>query len=587
MTDQTDFRLIDGARVAVMGGGPAGAFFSYFLLDMAARVGRQIQVDIYEPRDFDIPGPAGCNMCAGVVSETLVQYLAAEGINLPPTVVERGIDSYVLHMDVGSVRIDTARHEKRIGALYRGIGPRDLRATRWESFDKHLLSLATNKGARVVHQRVVEVSREDGLVQIKAQHGAPEAYDLLVVAVGVNTAALKLFEGMGFGFEPPRTTKCFVREYYLGEAAVEQYIGSSMHAFLLNIPHLEFAGIIPKGEYATLSLVGEDIDRDLLQSFVNEPVVKGCLPPGLPLDQVACWCAPRINVKGSPQPFGDRIVFVGDCGVTRLYKDGIGAAYRAAKAAAATAIFHGVSAEDFRHHYWPVCRAMETDNLIGKLVFAIVRQIQRMGFARRAVLGMVLGEQDNGTTSDRSMSMVMWDMFTGSAPYRSILLRTLHPAFWIRFILELVLSIANYGGRLRTVRKENSPMKPTLFVNIALLLVLVLSLAACGGGNPGETVSAAPPVGDPVAGERIFTSACAGCHGLKGEGVQGLSQNMTQSAFIASATDQELFEYIKLGRTPDDQVKPARAAMPPKGGNPLLTDQNLYDTVAYIRLLQK
>ena len=53
--------------------------------------------------------------------------LAAEGINLPPTVVQRGIDSYVLHMDVGSARIETPMLEKRIAATYRGAGPRDLK----------------------------------------------------------------------------------------------------------------------------------------------------------------------------------------------------------------------------------------------------------------------------------------------------------------------------------------------------------------------------------------------------------------------------------------------------------------------------
>jgi flavin-dependent dehydrogenase len=127
MGKQNKLKLNDGARIAVIGGGPAGSFFSYFLLRMAERVGRRIQVDIYEPRNFKKPGPAGCNMCAGVISETLVQYLAAEGINLPPTVVERGIDSYMLHMDVGSVRIESALHEKRIATLHRGLGPRDLR----------------------------------------------------------------------------------------------------------------------------------------------------------------------------------------------------------------------------------------------------------------------------------------------------------------------------------------------------------------------------------------------------------------------------------------------------------------------------
>jgi flavin-dependent dehydrogenase len=367
--------------------------------------------------------------------------LAAEGINLPPTVVERGIDSYVLHMDVGDVRIDAARQEKRIATLYRGIGPRGLKEVKWASFDNHLLTLATGKGTRVIRQRVTEVQRQDGRLQVKAQNGSLETYNLLAVTVGVNTAALKLFEGLGFGYKPPRTTKCFAREYYLGEEAVEKYMGSSFHAFLLNIPRLEFAAIVPKGEYVSVALLGRDIDRDMVQSFVNDPAVKECLPPDFALDQAACWCAPRINVRGGPQPFDDRIVFIGDCGASRLYKDGIGAAYRAAKTAASTAIFQGISAEDFRRHYWPICRAMERDNLIGKVIFTIVRQIQKRQFARRAVLRMVSSEQEGKADPARGMSLVMWDVFTGSAPYVEVFVRTLHPAFWTRFLRELAASL--------------------------------------------------------------------------------------------------------------------------------------------------
>jgi len=69
--------LEDGSQVAVIGGGPAGSFFSYFLLDMAERVGLDIGVDIYEPRDFTRSGPAGCNMCGGIVHESVVQILKA------------------------------------------------------------------------------------------------------------------------------------------------------------------------------------------------------------------------------------------------------------------------------------------------------------------------------------------------------------------------------------------------------------------------------------------------------------------------------------------------------------------------------
>jgi flavin-dependent dehydrogenase len=44
--------LDDGSRIGVVGGGPAGSFFSYFLLEMSRRVGLDVAVDIYEPRDF-------------------------------------------------------------------------------------------------------------------------------------------------------------------------------------------------------------------------------------------------------------------------------------------------------------------------------------------------------------------------------------------------------------------------------------------------------------------------------------------------------------------------------------------------------
>ncbi|HEX6302581.1 MAG TPA: hypothetical protein VFZ76_00210, partial [Anaerolineales bacterium] len=74
---RSSLSLENGSRVAVMGGGPAGSSFAYFLLDTAERVGLKIQMDVYEPRDFSLTGPKGCNYCAGVISESLVQNLAA------------------------------------------------------------------------------------------------------------------------------------------------------------------------------------------------------------------------------------------------------------------------------------------------------------------------------------------------------------------------------------------------------------------------------------------------------------------------------------------------------------------------------
>lgn len=115
----------------------------------------------------------------------------------------------------------------------------------------------------------------------------------------------------------------------------------------------------------------------------------------------------------------------------------------------------------------------------------------------------------------------------------------------------------------------------------ALFLILALSLAACGGGTSQAAAPSAAPAADAVAGEKIFASACASCHGLKGQGVAGLSQDMTQSQLTATKTDQELLEFIQAGGVPGEPP-----VMLPKGGLPSLTDQNLADIVAYLRTLQ-
>lgn len=432
-------KLEDGSRVAVIGGGPAGSFFSYFFLQMAQRIGLKVHVDIYEWKDFASPGPKGCNMCGGIISETLVQNLTAEGIHLPTAVVQRSLDSYCLHMDVGSVRIETPRGEKRIAAVHRGGGPRGITQLKYDSFDGFLLGMAARQGARVVPSKVDGVAWEDGRPQIKLPGGELQTYDLLAVASGVNATSLKLLEALARpgAYQPPKTTKAYICEYYLGRQTNRVYLGSSMHVFLLDLPRLDFAALIPKGDYVTLCLLGDDIDKELVETFLKSPEVKECLPPNWQAPDDFCHCFPRLNIEGAAEPFADRMVFLGDCGVTRLYKDGIGAAYRTSKAAARAALFAGLSRKDFRRQYLPACRKISRDNSIGKFVFAVTRLIQKLSWTRRGVWRMVVREQ-RGEGVKKRMSTVLWDTFTGSAPYREVLLLTLHPFFLGQFLRHIV-----------------------------------------------------------------------------------------------------------------------------------------------------
>jgi flavin-dependent dehydrogenase len=435
--------------VAVIGGGPSGSFFSYFLLEAARRFGLQLEVDLYEPKEFSRPGPAGCNMCGGIISESLVQNLAAEGIILPPTVVQRGIDSYVLHLDVGSVKIATPLGEKRIASVYRGGGPRQVEETGWLSFDAFLLSLAVERGARRIADRIEEVCIRDRRPAVRTASGPFLPYDLVAVASGVNSATLHLFEPLGLHYRSPRTTKTNIREYCFDAATLARRLGSSMHVFLPNIPRLEFAAVIPKGRFASFCLLGREIDPNLLRQLTGCQEVKRCMPEGWDPEAQSCKCAPKMNVGAAIRPYGDRVVFVGDAGVTRLYKDGIGAAYRTAKAAATTAVFEGVSASALRKFYWPACRAIERDNRIGRLLFTATRIVQKSRLARRVMLQVVIREQENAARP-RHLSTILWDMFTGSASYGEILGRALNPGLWLALLRALATSTREVEPRPAT-----------------------------------------------------------------------------------------------------------------------------------------
>jgi flavin-dependent dehydrogenase len=410
--------------------------FSYFLLSMAETVGLELDVDIYEPRHFCHRGPAGCNHCGGIVSESLVQRLATEGIALPDCVVQRGVESYTLHMDVGDVEIATPLMEKRIAAIYRGNGPRESELLETQSFDGYLLELAEQQGANVIPRLVTGVRREDDHMIVSCADLHSEPYDLAVLATGVNSRLLEMLEAESHQFKRPDRTKTFICEFRLGRKVIRETFGPSMHVFLLDIPRLEFAALIPKGEYVTLCLLGDDIDEELMQRFFDSPEVRNCFPGGV-IPEHACHCFPRINMSSAVPTFGDRFVMIGDSGTTRLFKDGIGAAYRTSKAAAKTAVFHGVGAEDFERHYAPLCRKIDRDNQVGKFIFKIAGLVQKARFARRGVLRMTANEQAR-TDRTRRMSEALWDLFSGSASYTNVFLRTLHPAYVGRLLWNLV-----------------------------------------------------------------------------------------------------------------------------------------------------
>lgn len=432
--------LEDDANVSVIGGGPTGSFFSIFALKMARMIGKELNITIFESKDFTKAGPAGCNRCGGVISELLVQTLAVEGINLPKSVVRKGIDSYRLHTAHGSAYISTPSREKTIATIYRGGGPKGITGKDKESFDHFLLCLAVNEGAVHNPERIDRIEYKNGKILLFSKDRLINEADLVVGAYGVNSATAKLLEDIGFGYKAPATTTAAIAEISMDTTVLSDYFENSIHLFLLPIKDIKFAAMIPKGTHVTLCILGRNMNANSVTDFLLHPVVKRVLPEKSNYE-IICRCLPKMNVAAPKKPFSDRVVACGDAGSTRLFKDGLGAAYIMGKAAAKTAVFHGVSREYFRSEYYPVYKGIAIDNHYGRYLFSITDLYKKNATLCKGMLKVVEKEQSN-SSNNKILSSILWDMFTGNERYKNVFYKALdlamHLDLWGEFAKVLI-----------------------------------------------------------------------------------------------------------------------------------------------------
>ena len=133
--------LKNGAKIAIIGGGPAGSFFAHFSLMHAKQLGINVSVTIFEKKCFDKKGASGCNMSAGVLSETLLDKLTEQNIHLPPSCIQQEIGGYYLQVSEYGIPLHYPYppHKTRIATVFRGSGPRFANRDVSNSFDHFLL----------------------------------------------------------------------------------------------------------------------------------------------------------------------------------------------------------------------------------------------------------------------------------------------------------------------------------------------------------------------------------------------------------------------------------------------------------------
>lgn len=128
---------------------------------------------------------------------------------------------------------------------------------------------------------------------------------------------------------------------------------------------------------------------------------------------------------------------------------------------------------------------------------------------------------------------------------------------------------------------------------LALTVALVGSLSGCGddggGPAPGDKPRKAPirtkpqQVG-PTAAE-LFRSTCSACHGPDARGIAGMGKNLTTSELVDTWSAEEFVEFLKVGRQAGHPLNTTGIAMPPRGGNPALTDSDLRSIAEYVKEL--
>lgn len=124
-----------------------------------------------------------------------------------------------------------------------------------------------------------------------------------------------------------------------------------------------------------------------------------------------------------------------------------------------------------------------------------------------------------------------------------------------------------------------------------IVAVLALVAAACGGSSTSGGDSPSEPsgpvvAGDPQAGAVVYSGNCASCHAADLSGIDGLGKALAPSEFVTSMTEDELAAFIIVGRAADAPDNMGGVAMPARGGNSSLTDQDMQDVAAYLQAQQ-
>jgi flavin-dependent dehydrogenase len=438
--------LQDDDRVAVVGGGPAGSFFSIHLLREAQRLKRRIEVIIIEKRGTTEWGTdacrcRGCNFCAGVISPRLNQILNENELALPDEVIQGSIDYVWIQGQWKNFRLRVPQ-SLRMCSVFRGSLP-SRRSGNLAGFDAFLLGEAHKLGARTLNGKVEAITYAVSGVprlEIRTVSSGTIALDasFVTIATGINShcgfdsgsdALYGSLKQLNPALIPGRCRKAFIFEVDVGEDYLAHHLNREVYFIEYgskDLP-LEHAALIPKGNFLTVVLIGKCIDRAVFprdkqriaSDFLTLPQIERVLP-GIAAAPLACACTPKMTVTTARSPFGDRFALIGDALGSRLIKDGLFSAQVTASQLAHVLLHEGTDQQAIKKGYGRTVRWLAADNRFGHMVLGMSRAAFTSPMLSRVLYQAFATECKVRDERCRPLNATLWKIASGVADYREV-----------------------------------------------------------------------------------------------------------------------------------------------------------------------
>lgn len=327
--------------VIVVGGRIAGAIAAYNL----ARHG--IKVLCLDKENILEETYPSCSGCGGLKQAKTVELLASIGITLPEKIIRQRLDGYIVLLPHGGIlNIPTPG----LLAVDRGFGP--VRGDKRQGLDAFLLQKAIDAGAKFEVAKVEKIDLgQNGKAAVTTANRKYFA-NFVMGAFGHSPIQNAITVPEGFNLDSPQIQVSSVHEFVVGDKFYEENYGSKVRVVVVPMhsdsqsdsQNVWFAAFVPKerGRVSMILMGKQDVTSHDVDRFMSSPYVHGLLPESMlgedklwkkMADQggcLQCQCLKNTITTKSPQhfavPIKGGLINIGDSGVTRLYKDGIGAA---------------------------------------------------------------------------------------------------------------------------------------------------------------------------------------------------------------------------------------------------------------------